>query len=378
MAKQSISPTILTIVRASDVGSLAGTNGEEAKKDAILNSLSYAGIKKFTSSSLMDAQYQTWKKENNKLHTVLVNDLTPKKWEESNNKKLPSFVHRGTNMEIGINNELQSLEILEETLKDEDKTFRVVSDQKSRSCDIKSKIPIRISGRIDGVIYKGDEIYGIVEVKTRVYENKAKESDVMQLTCYSRMIPELQTYILLERIHQTDELKMTKFSWNNMNEKWENVKKKLIEVQEDILTTYREIQKKIVDVEKDYKDAIIDLVSFIKRIFNSLAQQGSVPVPLIEPALETLLGEINNTSADFMYSTFLEIATPHLVVKIKERDAKYFASNLSEILGSRSEKITDEYREKIELGTDVIFGTHVTDGTRNRLWERIDKIVSLI
>lgn len=349
------------------------------------NVVAFCGIKLITSSAIDKAYYAEWTKANPGLHRELLTKMLPRDWEKLNGKSLPGYVISGIHREIGTNEEAIALKSYEDTLKEEDhdepggRQVTVVSDQKDRMVNVTSSTPLRIVGHVDGLVYSGSKCVGLVEVKTRMQCFSENDYDVAQLTCYSRMVPNLEEYVLLERLHITGEMRATVYSYDELTPKWEEICEGLRKVQPLIIAKYKEMVQAQSTAPAVYKEEVLGLLDHLTKILLALSDRGYTPVAMGPEILKTIYQEADKTEAATMYEMLTSTATPILKGRAKDRDIKYFLDNITTIIKGQPIEKDSRLRPMIESLANVITDKKLlTDNTRDRVWARIDKILSLI
>lgn len=343
------------------------------------NVVAFCGIKLITTSAIDKAYYAEWTKANAGLHRELLTKVLPRDWEKLNGKSLPGYVVAGVHREIGTNEEAIALKSYEETLKKEDPQVTVISDQKDRMVNVTSSPPLRIVGHVDGLVYSGSKCVGLVEVKTRMNSFSENDYDVAQLTCYSRMVPNLEEYVLLERLHITGEVRATIYSYEELTPKWEEICEGLRKVQPLIIARYKEMVQAQSTAPAVYKEEVLGLLDHLTKILVALSDRGYTPVAMGPEILKTIYQQADKTEASTMYELLTSTATPMLKGRAKERDIKYFLDNITTIIKGQPIEKDSRLRPMIESLANVITDKKLlTDSTRDRIWTRIDKILSLI
>lgn len=384
------SPLELTHLRASSVHRVI-SDDEAIRTDAILENLtSYHGVRHVSSSRVDMAEYREWSQKNPEIREDLLNlrrDIDT--YEREDSSQCPSSIKRKIYQDIGTQGELATLSILEAELRKKDPTAVVKSDQSDRYCVVPDTL-IRIRGHLDALILKTGAngkraTVGIVEVKTRIRDYRTVPEDRIQLAIYSRMLPRISYYMLVERIHGKDEIKKTSFTYDELTETWNDVVVGLKRNYVYITTLWTQ-RISGTDLPLIYREKLLILIRHLIAIIRAVESQGGNPAPhlatLLGVAVETLnTMPITTTNKDEdslrdAYDKFCSLITPMVKLRVRQRDLNFFRDNLGTLIGDLPEESSSYVKDYTESVATMI-SKDITATTRNKIWAEVDVIMEL-
>lgn len=386
-----LSPLKLAHLRASSIPAIV-SNDEDVRDQAILQNLvSYHGVSHVSYSKVDDEEYREWAAVNQvKREELIQGKANVDEYYRQESTSCPQSIRGAIYREIGINGEIPTLSLLEEELRLKDPTVIVDSDQLDRSHDVPGTM-IRIRGRIDALIKRKTEsgkmgTLGMIEVKTRIHSYQDKIEDKIQLTVYSRMMPKMSYYMLVERIHNKKEIKITRFKYEELTEIWDVVVPDLKRAYTHMTTIWTQ-RMTGEQIPIRYRDALIILVQHIIKIIRTIEAQGDNPAPMLADVLDGSLGALQTlpvtsmNSQDMtirrMYNEFCLMVTPAVKLKIRQRNITFFRHNLKSLVGELPDG-TEGYVDQYSGALADILERGIGEKTKLNIWREVDDLMSTV
>ena len=379
--KQYGSPLDVAAFRASSVSSIISSDTVESTRAIMDNLVSQHGLHHISYSAVNNEEYRLWKQTHKKeLQEFISGDKKVKSEKLEESSLYPESVVSGVYKDIGIRGELNTLSLLETELRLKILECSVESDQTDRSCMIGEHIMLK--GRFDALIKKPaangknkKTVVGLVEVKTRMREFRDDFKDKVQLAIYCQMIgKKISYYMLVQRVHGSSELKITKYTYEELQELWDNtIRPGMLKAYATATSIWAERKSGSV-ITATYYNILMEIVDYLRKIIMAIEADGSNPVPLLADLLQQYKLE---TSAEvdgrIMYDTFAATITPLVKLKVKKRDIDFFQTNLESIIG-QTVGIVSKYKDAV--ATIIITG--ITEASREKLWVLVCKLLDTV
>lgn len=384
-----LSPIESAIFTASSVHEIITSEGE-ARKALLLSLLKkYHGIAHVGRSDVDQFIYDEWCQSHADLKKrVMDGKCSPDDLVHEDASITPPCVSRYLSMEIGQVEELNTLSLVEKHFNDKVKEkaeegddppqYIVESDQKRRlvrMCENK----IQIVGRYDAFLKAKTSkrpVVGIIEIKTRMSNYRDNPADKTQVCIYSKMMPKVTVYALVERIRSTQEVKVTRWKYEELDEHWKSfVEPGLRKVHVEFCALWRQRMEPSDEhyIGNTYATYLIALIDHLRAILK--AQDGVHGMVLLPPLLNELRYEIENNKAA-SYKAICARLTPAIIHKVQQKDLDFFEENIL-VLAAADGK----YEEKIKQytgGVAKLLRDGITDKTRDKTWALVSKVLDTV
>ena len=389
ITNQKPSPLERLHISVTSVASIL-TDKDNAEETILNNLVRYHGMRRTSSDYVLDYEYKQWSQQHTEAHQgILRGEINPDlllKQEDS--KELSRDLLGRVYMDIGVAGELPTLSLFEAFIrqKNDNSKLSVVSDQKRRTLNDKSSL-VTIIGRPDArLTYKTEggrvEVVGLVEAKMRIHGFGVKDSDKMQLALYSRMMPKVSSYFLVERLFNTEELKVTTYTYEELGLIYDNVVSCLPDLYRDSVEKWNYYHSGTAILEL-YKKSIDTLIARVLRIVKAFETDG-VSYPILTGLLTEAKASLN-TSNDILrdaYNRLAEMTTPSVKSVIKRRDLEFFRREIIAVVGVNADNssvdatISGYVKDYADVMMSMV--VNLTANSKGLLWKDIDSVFSLV
>lgn len=391
--QDTFSPLEHAIFTASSVHDIITAEGE-TRKERLLDLLKkYHGIAHVGKNDVDAYAYQEWCQAHPDLKkAVMDGKRSPDDLVHENASVTPPSISRYLAMEIGREEELNTLSLVEtyfnekvkEKAAEEGKSvedlpqYIAESDQSKRLVRM-GENKIHIIGRYDALLKAKTAkrpVVGIIEIKTRISSYRDNPADKTQLAIYSRMMPKVTVYALVERIRGSQVLKVTRWKYEELEDHWNTfIEPGLRKAYVEMCATWRQRVEPSDEhyMGNTYATHLIALIDHLRAILK--AQDGVHGMPLLPPLLNELRYEVESNKAA-SYNALCSRLTPAILHRVGKKDLAFFEQNILTLAAAdgRYEADIKQYTS----GVAKLLKEGITDKTREKTWALVSQVLACI